>query len=78
VPLNAATRLYGSVPSALPRVVPATGEPFVVHGYKIAPGTTVLTQAWSVHRQENVFPSAEEWLPDRWLDETAEMQVSLV
>lgn len=67
--------MYGSIPTALARVVPESGEPLSIQGYKITPGTIVLTQAWSVHRQERVFRNAQEWLPERWLDETPEMQV---
>ena len=36
-------------------------------GYALPPGTVVSTQAWSMHRAEDVFPSAETFLPERWL-----------
>lgn len=42
-------------------------------GYALPPGTVVSTQAWSMHRAEDVFPSAETFLPERWLvDESAD------
>ena len=27
----------------------------------------VNAQAYSLHRNEEAFPKAEEWIPDRWL-----------
>ena len=36
-------------------------------GYALPPGTVVGTQAWSMHRDERVFPAAETFLPERWL-----------
>jgi cytochrome P450 len=37
-------------------------------GYALPPGTLVATQAWSAHRNTSVFPSAESFLPERWLE----------
>ena len=37
-------------------------------GYALPPGTLVATQAWSVHRNPSVFPSPENFLPERWLE----------
>ena len=36
-------------------------------GYALPPGTVVATQAWSMHRDPDVFPSPETFLPERWL-----------
>ena len=36
-------------------------------GYAVPAGTVVSTQAWSMHRDANVFPSPETFLPERWL-----------
>ncbi|KAI0677667.1 cytochrome P450 [Trametes maxima] len=63
-------RVYGSAPSLLERVVPATSkidDSFDMMGYALPPGTVVGTQAWSMHRDVEVFPSAETFLPERWL-----------
>ncbi|KIP03779.1 hypothetical protein PHLGIDRAFT_77016 [Phlebiopsis gigantea 11061_1 CR5-6] len=66
-----ALRLYGAAPSLLERVVPSptakAHEDFDMMGYALPPGTVVSTQAWSMHRAEDVFPSAETFLPERWL-----------
>jgi cytochrome P450 len=67
-------RLYGAAPSLLERVVPGFSaktdipEAFDLMGYALPPGTTVATQAWSVHRNPAVFPSPETFLPERWLE----------
>lgn len=64
-------RIYGAAPSVLERVVPSTSsvvdESFDMMGYALPPGTVVGTQAWSMHRDAEVFPSAETFLPERWL-----------
>ncbi|TCD70297.1 hypothetical protein EIP91_003926 [Steccherinum ochraceum] len=68
-------RLYGAAPSLLERVVPQrTASPvssvdgdFDLMGYALPPGTIVSTQAWSMHRSAEVFPSPETFLPERWL-----------
>ena len=44
-------------------------------GFALPPGTVVATQAWSMHREEDVFPSAETFLPERWLiDPSADVE----
>lgn len=68
-------RVYGSAPAFLERVVPSrtsatvskADEDFDLMGYALPPGTIVGTQAWSMHRNADVFPSAETFLPERWL-----------
>ena len=36
-------------------------------GYALPPGTIVSTQAWSMHRVPEVFPSPDTFLPERWM-----------
>ncbi|KAI0750628.1 cytochrome P450 [Daedaleopsis nitida] len=62
-------RVYGPAPSLLERVVPSTkiDDSFDMMGYALPPGTVVATQAWSMHRDHEVFPSPETFLPERWL-----------
>ena len=46
-------RLYGAAPGALPRIAPISGVK--LGEYLIPGGTTVSTQAWSLHRQPDIF-----------------------
>ncbi|KAH7099672.1 cytochrome P450 [Auriculariales sp. MPI-PUGE-AT-0066] len=69
-------RLYGAAPSSLPRVVPSTGQPLEVYGYKLPPGSTVTTQSYSVHRQHSVFEDPIAFKPERWLNESEVMKIN--
>ncbi|KAI0828042.1 cytochrome P450 [Trametes gibbosa] len=59
-------RVYGAAPSLLERVVPSVNSCDVM-GFTLPPGTIVATQAWSMHRDPEVFPSPDTFLPERWL-----------
>jgi len=67
-------RLYGAVPPLLERVVPP-GPDFHLMGYALPPGTVVGTQAWSVHRIPDVFPSPEQFNPEHWLNEDPDVTI---
>lgn len=54
--INEALRLHSAVPSALPRRVPPEGA--TLGGYYIPGGTTVSTQAYTLHRHRELFPVA--------------------
>lgn len=54
--INETLRLYCAVPGSLPRVVPQSGA--TLGGYFIPEGTTVSTQAYTLHRDENVWENA--------------------
>ncbi|KAF2848758.1 cytochrome P450 3A17 [Plenodomus tracheiphilus IPT5] len=47
-------RLYGAAPGALPRVVPSQG--LTVNGHHIPGGMEVSTQAYTNHRDPQIFP----------------------
>ncbi|KZT29554.1 cytochrome P450 [Neolentinus lepideus HHB14362 ss-1] len=71
-------RLYGAAPSLLERVVPSSiakngemNEVFDLMGYGLPAGTIVATQGWSMHREPDIFPSPETFLPERWLNTSA-------
>jgi len=66
-------RMYTAAPSLLERVVPSpkNGELFDLMGYSVPEGTVVGTQAWSMHRDANVFPSPDTFLPERWIVSTS-------
>jgi cytochrome P450 len=47
-------RLYGAAPGAVPRVTPSGGR--LLDDMFIPEGTVVATQAYSLHRDANIFP----------------------
>lgn len=65
-------RLHTAIPGNQPRVTPANAT---LGGFAGLPaGVRVNAQAYSLHRNEDVFPEANEWRPQRWLDATDEQQ----
>lgn len=50
-------RLYGAAPAPLPRYVPREGA--MLGGYYFPAGTTVATQAWTLHRNPKVFKNPD-------------------
>jgi cytochrome P450 len=52
--IQEALRIHSAVPSALPRAVPPEGANLA--GYRIPGGVTVSTQAYTLHRNPDVFP----------------------
>jgi cytochrome P450 len=55
--------MHPTLPSSLERVVPAKGAD--VAGHRLKGGTIVCMQAFTQHRQENIFPNAETFEPER-------------
>lgn len=66
-------RLHAAIPGNQPRITPAgasLGPP--EHTIKGVPANVrVQAQAWSLHRNAEVFPDPETWNPGRWLDSSA-------
>ncbi|KFA77756.1 hypothetical protein S40288_00506 [Stachybotrys chartarum IBT 40288] len=65
-------RLYSAAPSMLPRIVPPEGASFC--GYSLEPGTTVATQAYTMHRDPVIFPDPERFDPERWAEPSKAMK----
>jgi cytochrome P450 len=65
-------RLYGAAPGSLPRIVPAGGRN--LGGYLLPEGTTVSTQAWTLHRDPSIFEKPLDFIPERWLEPTQSMK----
>jgi cytochrome P450 len=59
-------RLSFGVIGRLPRLVPDPGATF--NGFYIPAGCIVGMSSWVMHRNEDVFPDAMKFDPDRWLD----------
>ncbi|KAH8424752.1 cytochrome P450 [Aspergillus melleus] len=70
--INETLRLYTAVPGALPRVVPEEGAQLA--GFNLPGGTIVSTQAYSMHRDENIFPDPLTFYPERWASPTKAMK----
>ncbi|KAJ4344904.1 hypothetical protein N0V95_006104 [Ascochyta clinopodiicola] len=58
-------RLYGAAPSSLPRVVPQGGTNF--SNFYIPQGVTVDTQAYTFHRDPNIWSDPLTFKPYRWI-----------
>ena len=58
-------RLHAPAPGRLPRIVPKGG--IMLHGHSLPAGTIVSSNAYTLHRNEEVFPAPYEWKPSRWL-----------
>ncbi|GAD94318.1 benzoate 4-monooxygenase cytochrome P450, putative [Paecilomyces variotii No. 5] len=57
-------RLYAPIPASQPRT---STRDVVVDGFHIPAGTIVSCQAFSLHRNPQVFPDPYTFNPDRWL-----------
>jgi cytochrome P450 len=53
-------RVYAAVPGSLPRVVPSGG--ITIAGHFLPEGSCVGTQAYTMHRKEDLWPSANEYV----------------
>lgn len=56
--IHEALRLYAAAPDCLPRDVPPGGTD--IDGFWMPGGTEVQTQAWSMHRDPEIFPAPEQ------------------
>jgi hypothetical protein len=67
-------RLYAPIPASQPRT---SNRDTTIDGYHIPAETVVSCQAFSLHRNPEVFPDPNTFKPDRWLAgdmETTEMK----
>lgn len=66
--LTETLRLHAPIPGIQPRVTPSPS--CTLAGYSdIPPNTRVNAQAYSLHRNPEVYPDPETWQPKRWLKE---------
>ncbi|KAF9888504.1 hypothetical protein FE257_008611 [Aspergillus nanangensis] len=59
-------RLYGAAPGSLPRTVPSGGS--TLAGYFIPEGYSIETQAYTLHRDPNIFANPLQFDESRFLD----------
>ncbi|KAI8660037.1 hypothetical protein NCS56_01222300 [Fusarium sp. Ph1] len=65
-------RRYPTIIATLPRTA---NKSTVINGIRIPKGTTVGTQNYTIHRNEDAFPLPEEFIPERWLEsDTADLR----
>lgn len=68
-------RRFPPIPMSQPRYAPAGGR--TIDGYFVPAGTIVSCQAWSVHQlNEDVFVRGDTFLPERWLDSEAVLEMN--
>ncbi len=65
-------RLYPAVPSGLPRLVPPGGAELC--GYALNEGVSVGAQAYSMHRDPEIYPDPHAFNPSRWASPTRAMK----
>ncbi len=65
-------RIDTAVPGSTPRYVPPEG--CEINNVRLPPRTIVSAQAYSCHRDPSVYPKPDEFIPERWLNETAAMK----
>ena len=63
-------RLYAAAPAREPRLTPHVPGGTTIEGYPNIPGGVVISaNAYTLHRNADVFPEPDKWVPERWLDE---------
>jgi cytochrome P450 len=67
-------RLYPTIISTLPRMLDV---PIDVGGVVLPIGTEAGMQNYIHHRDPSVFPQPDEFVPDRWLQESKDMNTAL-
>ncbi|KAJ0365207.1 hypothetical protein COL26b_012198 [Colletotrichum chrysophilum] len=65
--LDESMRLYPPVPSSSPRMAGEGGDDIL--GEFVPQGTTIDVWQWAVYHNPDHFARAEEFIPERWLDD---------
>jgi cytochrome P450 len=63
--LKEALRLYPPAPALMSR---RTTAPLTLGGWQIPKGAMLRLTPWTLHRDEQLFPQAEQFLPERFMD----------
>jgi hypothetical protein len=71
--LTETLRLYPATSVPLPRVMPFSPSGTGIDGYAHIPGgVAISSSAYALHRNADVYPDPETWLPDRWVNQKPE------
>ena len=68
-------RLWPMIPGPLERHL---GKSITVNGMVVPPGVIASTSAYTQGRLESVYPAAEKFCPERWLNETEDMKTNWI
>ena len=68
--IREAMRIHPSVGMMLVRIVPSGGA--LLCGHHVRAGTEVGISPWVLHRDPQVFPSPDDFVPERWLTKDEE------
>ena len=69
-------RIHSAIPGPQPRITPY--PPVSIAGSPpLDPGTRISAQAYSLHRNADVFPDPEVWKPSRWLATSEEKKAEM-
>ncbi|PQE23091.1 cytochrome P450 1 protein [Rutstroemia sp. NJR-2017a WRK4] len=71
--LNESLQISPPLPDSLRREVPPGGA--TIAGRFIPGGTTVSVACWSLFHSSEHFPSADEFIPERWLDDSGNIKI---
>ncbi|KAF3207725.1 hypothetical protein TWF679_008289 [Orbilia oligospora] len=74
--LQETIRLYAPAQIGLPRVVPENGRYLGPHF--LPAGTECLVQAYTLHRDPDIFDEPFAFKPERWLNATREMESAML
>lgn len=76
--LQETLRLYAAAPASQPRITPFSSVPTTIEGYTNIPGGVIVSSsAYCLHRNPEVFPEPEKWLPERWLGAEKDKRVEI-
>ncbi|KAK4937367.1 hypothetical protein LTR10_021976 [Elasticomyces elasticus] len=70
--LEETLRLHGPIPVNLPRISPGK----MIGGHYVPAGTRVCNLAYTTHRNPEIFPDPDSFVPDRWDNVTTEMKLA--
>lgn len=78
--IDEALRIAPPIPGTLWREVdPAHGQPLVVDGHVIQPGTQIGVNTYAIHHNEEYFTNPYDFIPERWLaSETPKQQLKVM